>query len=72
MSNGGYTEWIRNDGNYAVIANCFKRILYINPQYPDGIYTKAIGPITRMVPSLEKHFKLCRTLTKDDLMLELL
>lgn len=70
----GYIEWVNIREGYGIITNSFKRILYMNSDYPDGGYERWKGGNITIgdLVGKENHFKVNRNLTKEELMLELL
>ena len=71
----GYTEWIHGeDGEYVgYITNCFGRLLYINPDFPDGSYERIRFKVDRdLFHTIKENCKVGRTFNKDELTLELL
>jgi len=69
--NKGYTEWISHD-NYAFITNPFGRVLYVNPQWPDGSYEKWKGSQKGMAKQIRERCRKGRQFNVDELTLELL
>jgi hypothetical protein len=67
----GYKEWITN-GRISFITNSFGRILYVNPDWPDGKYEKWSGISKGLTKQIRKRCHPGREFNKEELMLELL
>ena len=69
----GYTEWVSRNPELRVgfVTNCFKRILYINADWPNGRYTKFNGEKV-MKGILKDDCDKAREFTEAELLLELL
>ena len=67
----GYIEWISGN-KIGFITNSFGRILYVNPNFPDGEYEKWEGPTKNLNKQLKDKCRQGRTFDKEGLMLELL
>ena len=67
----GYIEWISKD-RIGFIVNVFGRLLYVNPDWPDGHYEKVQGSSLHMLKRLRTKCTRGREFTKEELMLEIL
>jgi len=67
----GYTEWITHD-NISFITNCFGRILYVNPNWPDGSYEKWSGTNKGLAKQIREKCREGRHFDVGELTLELL
>lgn len=67
----GYKEWVTED-NISFITNSFGRILYVNPDWPDGRYEKWSGTHKGLAKQIRERCRIERQFTMEELTLELL
>lgn len=67
----GYIEWISKN-KIGFITNPFGRVLYINREWPDGIYEKVSIPKLKIPQNILDSCHRGRSFNKEELMLELL
>ena len=67
----GYQEWITTD-RIAFITNAFGRVVYVNPDFPNGKYEKWTGTSKGLSKTIRKSCKKGRSFNQEELLLELL